>query len=76
MAQFHHNYASPAICVRATRALCELCPMDEEHKPVTIANVIAGEQTIATHCLACGHRGELDPRVGSSKFFDVVKVFN
>jgi hypothetical protein len=37
--------------------------MDEEHKPVTIANVIAGEQTIATHCLACGHRGELDPRL-------------
>jgi hypothetical protein len=25
--------------------------------------VIAGGQTIATQCLACGHRGELDPRV-------------
>jgi hypothetical protein len=41
----------------------ESCPMDEEHKPVTIADVIAGGQTIATHCLACGHRGDLDPRV-------------
>ena len=50
--------------------------MDAEHKPITIAEVTAGGQTIATHCLACGHRGELDPRVGSSKFFDVVKVFN
>jgi hypothetical protein len=37
--------------------------MDAEHKPVTSANVIAGGQTISTHCLACGHRGELDPRV-------------
>jgi hypothetical protein len=37
--------------------------MGAEHKPVTIAEVIAGGQTIATHCLACGHRGELDPRV-------------
>jgi hypothetical protein len=37
--------------------------MDAEHKPVTIAEVIAGGQTLATHCLACGHRGELDPRV-------------
>jgi hypothetical protein len=36
--------------------------MDAQHKPVTIAEVIAGK-TIATHCLACGHRGELDPRV-------------
>src|SRR6516225_11678165 len=35
--------------------------MDAEHKPVTIAEVIAGGQTISTHCLACGHRGELDP---------------
>jgi hypothetical protein len=35
--------------------------MDAEHKPVTIAEGIAGGQTIATHCLACGHRGELDP---------------
>ena len=34
--------------------------MDAEHKPVMIA---AGGQTIATHWLACGHRGELDPRV-------------
>jgi hypothetical protein len=25
--------------------------------------VIAGGQTIATHCLACGPCGELDPRV-------------
>jgi hypothetical protein len=41
----------------------EPCPMDAEHKPVTIAKVIAGGRTIATHCLACGHRGELDPRV-------------
>ena len=37
--------------------------MDAEHKPVSIAEVIAGGQTISTHCLACGHRGELDPRV-------------
>jgi hypothetical protein len=37
--------------------------MDAEHKPVTIAEVIAGGQTISTRCLACGHRGELDPRV-------------
>ena len=37
--------------------------MDAQHKPVTIAEVIAGGQTIATHCLACGHRGELDPGV-------------
>jgi hypothetical protein len=37
--------------------------MDAEHKPVTIAEVIAGGQTISTHCLACGHQGELDPRV-------------
>ena len=37
--------------------------MDAEPKPVTIADVIAGGQTISTHCLACGHRGELDPRV-------------
>jgi hypothetical protein len=37
--------------------------MYAEHKPVTIAEVIAGGQTIATHCLACGHRGELAPRV-------------
>ena len=37
--------------------------MDAEHKPITIAEVTAGGQTIATHCLACGHRGELDPRV-------------
>jgi hypothetical protein len=37
--------------------------MDAEPKPVTIAEVIAGGQTIATHCLACRHRGELDPRV-------------
>jgi hypothetical protein len=37
--------------------------MDAEHKPVTIAEVIAGGQAIATHCLACGHRGELDSRV-------------
>jgi hypothetical protein len=35
--------------------------VDAEHKPITIAEVIAGGQTIATHCLAC-HRGELDPR--------------
>ena len=47
--------------------------MDEEHKPVTIAEVIAGGQTITTHCLACGDRGELDPRVlpvveGGSRF--------
>jgi hypothetical protein len=34
--------------------------MDSEHKPVMIA---AGGQTIATHWLACGHRGELAPRV-------------
>jgi hypothetical protein len=39
-----------------------LRPIDVEHKPVTIAEVIAGGQTISTHCLACGHRGELDPR--------------
>jgi hypothetical protein len=25
--------------------------------------VIAGSQTISTHRLTCGHRGELDPRV-------------
>jgi hypothetical protein len=37
--------------------------MDAAHKPVQIAEVIAGGQTIATHCMACGHRGELDPRV-------------
>ena len=32
--------------------------MDAEPKPVTIAEVIAGGQTIATHCLACGPRGD------------------
>ena len=25
--------------------------------------MIAGGQTIATHCMACGHHGGLDPRV-------------
>ena len=35
--------------------------------------MIAGGQTITTHCLACGDRGELDPRVlpvveGGSRF--------
>jgi hypothetical protein len=34
----------------------------KEHRP-SAAEVIAGGQTISTHCLACGHRGELDPRV-------------
>jgi hypothetical protein len=32
----------------------------KEHRP-RAAEVIGGGQT--THCLACGHRGELDPRV-------------
>jgi hypothetical protein len=34
----------------------------KEHRP-RAAEVIAGGQTSTTHCLACGHRGELDPRV-------------
>jgi hypothetical protein len=37
--------------------------MDAEHKLVTVAEVTAGGQIIATHCLACGHRGKLHPRV-------------
>ena len=35
--------------------------MVKEYKPVTLAQVIAGNQTISTHCDNCGHRGELDP---------------
>jgi hypothetical protein len=34
----------------------------KEHRP-RVVEVIASDQTISTHCLACGHRGELDPRV-------------
>jgi hypothetical protein len=49
----------PAEPARHPGALLTLAPMDEDRKPVTIAEVIAGGQTIATHCRACGHRGYL-----------------
>jgi hypothetical protein len=52
---------------RAALHSASLGPTDAEHKPVTIAEVIAGGQTISTHCLACGHRGELETATTTSK---------